>query len=63
METEEYDNLEDVSVSKYKSYEEFLDKFITTEDRIYLEDDDLARDVKELYAVNKGFYFYNFFIF
>jgi hypothetical protein len=52
MEIDDYDNLDDIS--KYKSYEEFLDKFVTHEDRIYLEDDDLARDVKELYAVNKG---------
>jgi hypothetical protein len=54
METEDYDNLDDISVTKYKTYEDFLDKFVTYEDRIYLEDDDLARDVKELYAVNKG---------
>jgi uncharacterized protein (UPF0335 family) len=54
METEEYDNIDDISVNKYRTYEEFLDKFITRDDRIYLEDEDLARDVKELYAVNKG---------
>jgi hypothetical protein len=54
METEDYDNLDEISVTKYKTYEDFLDKFVTYEDRIYLEDDDLARDVKELYAVNKG---------
>lgn len=54
METDDYDNIDDISVSKYKNYEEFLDKFINYEDRIYLEDEDLARDVKELYAVNKG---------
>jgi hypothetical protein len=54
METDDYDNFEDVSISKYKTYEEFLDKFVTFEDRLYLEDENLARDVKELYAVNKG---------
>ena len=54
METEDYDNLDEISVTKYQTYEDFLDKFVTYEDRIYLEDDDLARDVKELYAVNKG---------
>jgi hypothetical protein len=60
METDDYDNIDEVSVNKYKSYEEFLDKFVTYEDRIYLEDEDLARDVKELYAVNKGiFLWYN----
>lgn len=54
MDNEDYDNIDDVSVTKYKSYSDFLDKFITYDDRIYLEDEDLARDVKELYAVNKG---------
>ena len=41
-------------ISKIKSYAEFLDRFVTDEDRMYLEDEELARDVKELYAVNKG---------
>jgi hypothetical protein len=54
METDDYDNIDDISVTKYNTYADFLDKFITHEDRIYLEDEDLARDVKELYAVNKG---------
>lgn len=54
MDNDEFDNLDDISVTKYKSYSDFLDKFITNEDRLYLEDEDLARDVKELYAVNKG---------
>jgi hypothetical protein len=54
METEDYDNFDDFSIANIKSYTEFLDKIVTPEDRKYLEDDDLARDVKELYAVNKG---------
>ncbi len=54
MDNDDYDSIDDISVAKYKSYDDFLDKFITHEDRLYLEDEDLARDVKELYAVNKG---------
>ena len=54
MNDDDYDNLDDVSVTKYKNYNEFLNKFINQEDKMYLEDEDLARDVKELYAVNKG---------
>jgi hypothetical protein len=54
METDDFDNFEDISIAKYKTYEDFLDKFVTYEDRLYLEDENLARDVKELYAVNKG---------
>lgn len=54
MDNDDYDNLDDIAVTKYKNYNEFLDKFINQEDKMYLEDEDLARDVKELYAVNKG---------
>ena len=54
MENDDYDNLDEISVTKFKSYSDFLDKFISHDDRLYLEDEDLARDVKELYAVNKG---------
>ena len=49
---DDYDNYEDIS--KIRTYAEFLDRFVTDEDRMYLEDEELARDVKELYAVNKG---------
>ena len=49
---DDFENFEDIS--KIKSYAEFLDRFVTDEDRMYLEDEELARDVKELYAVNKG---------
>ena len=49
---DDYDNYEDIS--KIDSYAAFLDRFVTDEDRMYLEDEELARDVKELYAVNKG---------
>jgi hypothetical protein len=54
METDEYDTLEQFDIDAFRTYEEFLDKFVTAEDRLYLEDEALARDVKELYAVNKG---------
>ena len=49
---DDFDNMEDIS--NIASYAEFLDRFVTDEDRMYLEDEELARDVKELYAVNKG---------
>ena len=52
MDTDDLESFEDIS--KIKTYAEFLDKFVTKEDLIYLEDEELARDVKELYAVNKG---------
>ena len=49
---DDLDNFEDIS--KIETYAQFLDRFVTDEDRMYLEDEELARDVKELYAVNKG---------
>jgi hypothetical protein len=49
---DDFDNYEDIS--KIESYAQFLDRFVTDEDRMYLEDEELARNVKELYAVNKG---------
>jgi hypothetical protein len=49
---DDFDNYEDIS--KIETYAQFLDRFVTDEDRMYLEDEELARDVKELYAVNKG---------
>ena len=49
---DDFDNFEDIT--KLETYSQFLDKFVTDEDRMYLEDEELARDVKELYAVNKG---------
>jgi hypothetical protein len=52
MDDDDLDNFEDIS--KIKTYADFLDRFVTKEDLIYLEDEELARDVKELYAVNKG---------
>ena len=52
MEDDDLDKFEDIS--KIKTYADFLDRFVTKEDLIYLEDEELARDVKELYAVNKG---------
>lgn len=50
----EFDILENISVLKYKSYTVLLEKFITSDYKLYLQDEDLARDIKELYAVNKG---------
>ena len=49
---DDFDNYEDIS--KIETYAQFLDRFFTDEDRIYLEDEELAGDEKELYAVNKG---------
>ena len=49
---DDFDNFEDIS--KIETYAQFLDRFVTDEDRMYLEDEELARDVKELYAVIKG---------
>ena len=49
---DDFDNVD--NISNIATYAEFLDKFVTDEDRMYLEDEELARDVKELYAVNKG---------
>lgn len=51
---DDYDNVDDVNISKFKNYSEFLSKFITKEDKMYLDDDDLARELRELYANNKG---------
>ncbi|MCQ2817793.1 MAG: DUF4464 domain-containing protein [archaeon] len=50
----DYDDNETVELAKLATYADFLDKFVTPEDRQYLEDEELARDVKELYAVDKG---------
>ena len=49
---DDFDNYDDIS--KIDTYAQFLDRFVTDEDRMYLEDEELCRDVKELYAVNKG---------
>ena len=47
-----YDGLEEIS--KSQTYAQFLDSFVTEEDKKYLEDEELARDMKELYSLNKG---------
>ena len=49
---DDFDNFDDIT--KIETYAQFLDRFVTDEDRMYLEDEELARNVKELYAVNKG---------
>ena len=49
---DDIDGLEEIS--KSQSYAQFLDSFVTEEDKKYLEDEELARDVKELYSLNKG---------
>lgn len=51
---DEYENVDEVSIAKFKNYSDFLSKFITKEDKMYLDDDDLARELRELYANNKG---------
>lgn len=37
----------DTSLDKFKTYEEYLDSHITKEDKFYLEDIELARQLKE----------------
>lgn len=54
MEQDDYENNEVQIVNRFENYYEFLGEFIKPEDRMYLEDEDLARDVKELYEINKG---------
>ena len=54
MDQDDYDNNEDRIVERFENYYEFLGEFIKPEDRMYLDDEDLARDVKELYEINKG---------
>lgn len=54
MEYDDYETSEEQLISRYKNYYEFLGDFIKNEDKMYLEDEDLARDVKELYEINKG---------
>ena len=49
---DDLDGLEEIS--KSQTYAQFLDSFVTEEDKKYLEDEELARDVKELYSLNKG---------
>lgn len=51
---DDFENNEDQVVTRFDNYYEFLSEFIKPEDRMYLEDEDLARDVKELYEINKG---------
>ena len=46
------DNPDDLT--KINNYDEYLDRFVTSEDKLYLEEDELARDVIELYSINKG---------
>lgn len=40
--------------NKLKTYEDYLNTKIDDDDRYFLEEDELCRDVKDLYAVNKG---------
>ncbi len=54
MDNEEYENIDDFSITKYKTYNDFLDKFVNEDDRKYLEDEDLIREVKHFHALNKG---------
>lgn len=54
MEPEDYETNEEQLISQYRNYSEFLGSFIKEEDRMYLEDEDLARDAKALYEINKG---------
>ncbi|KAM3141174.1 hypothetical protein pb186bvf_006779 [Paramecium bursaria] len=44
----------DTSLDRFKTYEEYLDSHISDQDRFYLEDIELARQLKE-----QGFYFFS----
>ena len=46
------DNFDDIS--NIETYSQYLDKYVTKEDLMYLEEEELARKVKELYEVQKG---------
>ena len=54
VDNDDYDNPDDNLIKLDDNYYDFLGRFVTDEDRLYLEDEDLARDVKELYEINKG---------
>ena len=41
-------------ISDIKTYKDYLNKFVTKEDLMYLEDEELARKIKELYNTQKG---------
>ena len=41
-------------ISDIKTYADYLNKYVTKEDLMYLEDEELARKVKELYNTQKG---------
>ena len=48
MIAEDFDSeVYDTSLDKFKTYEEYLDSHITKEDLFYLEDIELARQLKE----------------
>ena len=49
---DDYEN--PINIKELKTYADYLDLFVTEEDKMYLEDEDLARDIKELYFINKG---------
>jgi hypothetical protein len=54
MDQDDFDTNEDEIVKQFDNYYQFLGEFIKDNDRKYLEDEDLARDVKELYDLNNG---------
>ena len=41
-------------ISDIKTYTDYLNKYVTKEDLMYLEDEELARKIKELYNTQKG---------
>ena len=46
------DNFDDIS--NIETYSQYLEKYVTKEDLMYLQEEELARKVKELYEVQKG---------
>ena len=51
---DQYENFDELNITNFRNYGDYLSKFITKEDKMYLDDDDLARELRELYANNKG---------
>ena len=51
---DDYDNPDEINVTEFETYSDFLATLVTADDRFYLEDEELAKSVKDLYSVNKG---------
>ena len=54
MESDQLDEAFDLTLDKYETYSQYLESFITGQERYYLEDEDLARQLIELGYHGKG---------